>query len=102
MKQFILILLLLVSLFRPGMSTADGLTDRAPSCRVFLDGEELTAVYETAVSHQRFWTENPVLSGTPVAVAVHDGPCRVEILLSGREAETALLRPLAAGIVPEI
>ena len=102
MKQFILILLLLVSLFRPGMSTADGLTDRAPSCRVFLDGEELTAVYETAVSHQRFWTENPVLSGTPVAVAVHDGPCRVEILLSGREAETALLRPLVAGIVPEI
>ena len=102
MKALILILLLPALLILPGLSAADGLTDTPPSCRVFLDGEELTAVYETAVSHQRFWTENPVLSRTPVAVAVHDGPCRVEILLPGREAETALVRPLDAEITPVI
>ena len=102
MKALILILLLPALLILPGLSAADGLTDTPPSCRIFLDGEELTAVYETAVSHQRFWTENPVLSRTPVAVAVHDGPCRVEILLPGREAETALVRPLDAEITPVI
>ena len=102
MKVLALFLLLLVPLFLPGGSVADSLPDTPPSCRVFLDGEEVSAVYETAICHQRFWTENPALSRTPVAVAVHDGPCRAEIILPDREAETALVRPLAAEIIPEI
>ena len=92
MKVLALFLLLLVPLFLPGGSVADSLPDTPPSCRVFLDGEEVSAVYETAICHQRFWTENPALSRTPVAVAVHDGPCRAEIILADREEENGLSR----------
>ena len=64
------LLLLILLLFLPNSGIAESIPDAIPSCRVFLDGEELSSVYETAVCHQRFWTEEPVLSTTPVAVAL--------------------------------
>lgn len=100
--MILLILILLFLLFMPGPGLAADVPDASPSCRVFLDGKEVSAVYETAVCHQRFWTAEPALSTTPVAVAVHDGPCRVEILCEDRDIDTAVVRPLAAEIRPEI
>ena len=102
MKDFMLLPLLIMLLLLPNPGKAGSITDAAPSCRVFLDGEEVTAVYETAVCHQRYWTAEPELSSTPVAVAVHDGPCRVEIACTDREIRTAVIRPLAKEIRPEI
>ena len=102
MKGWILFLQMISLLFLPGLSIAESIPDAAPSCRVYLDGEELTTVYETAVCHQRFWTAEPALATTPVAVAVHDGSCHVEIVSSGRNIETALVRPLAAEIRAEV
>ena len=96
------LLLLILLLFLPNSGIAESIPDAIPSCRVFLDGEELSSVYETAVCHQRFWTEEPVLSTTPVAVAVHDGPCRIEIICSAGKAESAVVRPLSAGIRPSV
>ena len=102
MKGWILFLQILSLLLLPEAGRAESIPDATPSCRVFLDGEELTAVYETAVCHQRSWTAEPALSTTPVAVAVHDGPCRVEIVPGGGSCESALVRPLAAGIRAEV
>ena len=102
MKGWILFLQILSLLLLPEAGRAESIPDAPPSCRVFLDGEELTAVYETAVCHQRSWTAEPALSTTPVAVAVHDGPCRVEIIPGGGSCESALVRPLAAGIRAEV
>ena len=97
----LMILLAIASMLLPGPGTAESIPDASPSCRVFLDGKELDTVYETAVCHQRFWTAEPALSTTPVAVAVHDGSCRIEIIRPGQEIETAVVRPLAAEIHPE-
>ena len=102
MKALIMVLMVLAPLLLPNSGMAGSIPDAEPSCRVFLDGAELDTVYETAVCHQRFWTAEPALSTTPVAVAVHDGPCRIEVACSGREIETAVVRPLAAVIGPEI
>ena len=95
------LILLLVLLFLPAACPAESIPEASPSCRVFLDGKELSTVYETAVCHQRFWTAEPSLSSTPVAIAVHSGPCRVEIVFPGREIRSAVVRPLASGIRPE-
>ena len=99
MKSLLLLLLLLLI---PGLSRAGSIPDAALSCRVLLDGQEVTAVYETAVCHQRFWTAEPVLSTTPVAIAGLAGSCRVEVEFFGRDVRSALVRPLSAGIRPEI
>lgn len=96
-----LFILLLALLFLPAACPAESIPEAVPSCRVFLDGKELSTVYETAVCHQRFWTAEPALSSTPVAVAVHDGPCRVDVVFPGREIRSAVVRPLAAGIMPD-
>ena len=101
MKVLVLILLAMTSMLLPGSGSAGSIPDAKPSCRVFLDGRELETVYETAVCHQRFWTAEPALSTTPVVVAVHDGPCRVEIACPGQEIENAVVRPLEAQIHPE-
>jgi len=71
------------------------------ACQVFLNGRELT-VYETAVSHQRFWTENPELNSTPVAIATQEGECRVEILFPAAQVQSAVVRPLALNIETQI
>ena len=97
-RMLLPLLLLLVSV-RAG---AESTEDRPLSCRVLLDGEEVRTVYETAVCHQRFWTADPPLSTTPVATACRSGPCRAEIEFFGKKAESAVVRPLEAGIRPEI
>lgn len=93
MKRLLLLTLLLL------LGTLPAQAESAPSARVWLDGAEVATVYETAVSHQRFWTENPELSSTPVAIATHDFPCEVEIAFD-REGQSAVVRPLALGITP--
>ena len=94
MKRLLLLTLMLLLL------AASAAADSSPSARVWLDGEE-AAVYQTAVSHQRFWSENPELTSTPVAIATHDFPCKVEIAFK-QDVQSALVRPLAQGITPEI
>ena len=93
---------MLVMLLLPGACPAESIRDVAPSCRVLLDGKEIPAVYETAVCHQRYWTAEPVLSSTPVAIAEQAGPCRVEVEFTGIQIDSAVVRPLAYGIRPEI
>ncbi len=100
MKILACFLLWLALFLRP--AAADGLLDTPPSCRVWLDGSEVQTVYETAVCHQRYWTENPALSTTPVAIAESRGPCLVEIQFLQEEVRCAVVRPLALGIQPEI
>ena len=73
-----------------------------PSCRVFLNGREIETVYETAVCSQRYWTAEPALSTAPVAIGCADGPCRVKIQCLNRQVESAVVRPLALGVQPEI
>ena len=92
---FLLILLM-------GSSPMESSAAPAPSCRVWVGGRELSTVYETAVCHQRYWEENPPLSTTPVAIAVQEGPYAVEIAFTGTEVHSAVVRPLALGIEPEI
>ena len=102
MKSVLLILIITMLLFLPELSAAESITDAVPSCRVYLDGKEVSTVYETAVCHQRYWTAEPALAATPVAVAVHDGPCQVEITCADREIQTAAVRSLAAGLRTEV
>ena len=83
-------------------SSAESLSERSPSCRVWVNGNELDTVYQTAVCNQRFWEENPSLSDTPVAIAVQDGPYRVEVEFLNAVIQTAVVRPLSLGIEAEI
>ncbi|MBR4538928.1 MAG: hypothetical protein IKO52_08800 [Clostridia bacterium] len=100
MKAIVLFLvLLLLPLTHAG---AESIPDAARSCRVWLNGTELETVYETAVCHQRYWTAEPALSTTPVAIGNDLAPYRVEIQCLNRQAESALVRPLALGVQPEI
>ena len=73
-----------------------------PSCRVWLNGSEISEIYETAVCMQRIWTPNPKLTTTPVAIATQDGLCRVEIERLNGPIESVTVRPMHLGIVPEI
>ena len=83
-------------------ASAQEITETKPSCRVWVNGQEVETVYETAVCLQRYWEENPPLSSTPVAIAVGEGPYRVEIEFLNAQVESAAVRPLAQGIQPEI
>lgn len=83
-------------------ASAQEITDATPSCRVWINGREVENIYETAVCTQRFWEENPPLSSTPVAIAVQAGPYQVEIQFADAKVESAVVRPLALGIIPEI
>lgn len=100
MKAMVLLLALLLLSLSPAVS--ESIPDASPSCRVWLNGTELETVYETAVCHQRYWTAEPALSTTPVAIGNDLGPYRVEIQCLNRRAESAVVRPLALGIQPEI
>lgn len=93
------IVLLFVLLLFPLLDTA---AESTPSCRVWLNGKALETVYETAVCHQRYWTAEPALSTTPVAIGSGFGPYRVEIQCLDQQVESALVRPLSLGIQPEI
>ena len=99
MKWLALCCLLLA--LAPGTGQSEPLSERTPSCQVWLNGEEIT-VLETAVCHQRSWTAEPALSTTPVAIASRSGPCEVEIAFGEKEIESALVRPLALGVSPEV
>ena len=83
-------------------ASAEELSDREPTARVWVNGTEVENVYETAVCTQRFWEENPTLSTAPAAIAVQEAPYLVEIAFSGIDVQSAVVRPLEKGIVPEI
>ena len=101
MKRLTLCVILLLILCA-SCAMAGELTERPPSCRVWINGEEAETVYETAVCTQRFWMENPPLSYVPVAVAVREGPYRVEVEFPNAEVRSALVRPLSLGVEPEV
>lgn len=70
-----------------------------------VDGHDLF-VYETAVNNTHTWKNDyrPSLSSAPVASFDFEGaPVTMEIDVHGEEApESALVRPLTCGIVPEV
>ena len=81
---------------------AHAAAEGAPSCRVWVNGQQVQTVYQTAVCTQRYWEENPPLSSTPVAIAVADGPWQVEIEFLDAEVQSTVVRPLALGIEAKI
>lgn len=97
-----LILLTMLACLMLSIAMGESIVDATPSCRVWLNGQEVTTIYETAVSHQRYWTAEPALSTTPVAIATCKGSCTVEIEFLDVQVESAVVRPLALGIEPEI
>lgn len=101
-RALILLVVLMCLLTLPLCATDESIVDAAPSCRVWMNGQEVTAIYETAVSHQRYWTAEPALTTTPVAIATCEGRCDVEIEFLNVQVESAVVRPLALGIEPEI
>lgn len=101
MKRALILLIMLACLILSN-AAGESIVDAAPSCRVWLNGQEITTIYETAVSHQRYWTERPALSTTPVAIATCEGSCEVAIEFLDVQVESAVVRPLALGIEPEI
>lgn len=100
MKRMLLLLTVLAELLLTS-ALCESITDAEPSCRVWLNGQEIT-IHETAVSHQRYWTAEPELSTTPVGIATCAGRCEVEIEFLHAQADSAVVRPLALGIVPEM
>ncbi len=100
--RWLLLVLVFGLLCGPAGGAAERVTGAVPACRVWLDGEEVKTVYETAVCHERFWTAEPKLSTTPVAIANHESPVRVEVEFIGREAVSAAVRPLSLGIEPAV
>ncbi len=97
MKRFFSALVLLLCL-GGGCAFAEPIEERSPSCRVWLNGKEMTTVYETAVNHNRVWTENPKLSLTPVAIATCAGPCEIEVEFLNADVSSVVVRPLSLGI----
>ncbi|MBQ6527354.1 MAG: hypothetical protein IJI38_02405, partial [Clostridia bacterium] len=72
------------------------------TCHVFVNDQEIESVYDTAVCHQRYWTAEPVLSSTPVAVTDCIFPCNVTVVFEHEVIQSAVVRPLSQKIVPEI
>lgn len=101
MKGLKCLLALLVMMTFAQFAWAEPIETVQPSCSVTVNGEAVR-VYETAVSHQRFWTENPELSSTPVAIATVDGASRVEVEFFDADVTSAVVRPLSLGVEPEI
>lgn len=100
MKRWCILLVSILMLC--SLATAEEITSEPASVRIWIDGVEAEHVYETAVSHQRYWSEHPALSSTPVAIASASGSFSVEIEFLGQMVKNAVVRPLALGITPEI
>ena len=100
MKKLYLAILLMLLCF--SHAAAEELSERAPSCRVWVNGQEVQTVYQTAVCTQRSWEENPPLSSVPVAIAVTNAPYQLEISFLDADVQSAAVRPLALGIEAEI
>lgn len=73
----------------------------APSedTRVWVNGQPVF-VYETAVNHNRSFSQHPELSTTPVAYFDFDG--RIEVCIEAPNAQSSLIRPLSLGIRPRV
>ncbi len=100
MKKLLCATLLL--LLYAACAAAEPLSERTPTCRLWINGQEVETVYQTAVCSQRYWEENPPLSFTPVAIAVQEGPYHVEIEFLNTDVHSAVVRPLALGVEAEI
>ena len=57
-------------------ATGRELSGNRPSCRVWVNGEEITSLYETAVCHRRAWIRDPELATAAVGIAVSRGTAR--------------------------
>ena len=79
-------------------ATGRELSGNRPSCRVWVNGEEITSLYETAVCHRRAWIRDPELATAAVGIAVSRGTARIEIEPLAQEAASAVVRPLSLGI----
>ena len=92
-----LAMLLMLCLLLPGVAAAEG----SATCRVWLDDVEIPLM-DTAVTHYRTWTSRPMTSLTPVGVASAEGGMAVTVEFVGEVLESAIVRPLSLGIVPQI
>lgn len=97
MRRLMLVLTLLSILFLALPALAESIVDAPPSCRVWVNGEEVT-VYETAVNHQRVWTSRPQLSTSPVAVAPAEGSVEMTVEFLNSSVTSAAVHPLSLGV----
>ncbi|MGE5594106.1 MAG: discoidin domain-containing protein [Betaproteobacteria bacterium] len=82
----------------PGPEGVPAAADR----EVFVNGKPLF-VYDTAVNLNRTWATRPTLETTPVAYFDFGGaPVTITVKAPGTKIESAVIRPLSLGIVPEI
>ena len=79
-------------------ATGREIGENALSCRVWVNGEEAGALYQTAVCHRRAWIRDPELSSAAVGIANARGKARVEIEPLDGPVKTALVRPLSLEI----
>ncbi len=60
--------------------TGREISENEPSCRVWVNGEEIGTLYETAVCHRRAWIRDPELGTAAVGIANARRTARIEIL----------------------
>lgn len=86
-----------VVLYDPGP-----LGQAAANDRVITVNDKPVFAYATAVNFNRAWTKNPSVENTPVAYFDFSGTVTVKIRTPGKNIDSAIVRPLALGIKPEI
>ena len=82
--------------------TGREISENEPSCRVWVNGEEIGTLYETAVCHRRAWIRDPELGTAAVGIANARRTARIEILPLAGPLRSAIVRPLALGIEARI
>jgi len=71
------------------------------ACEVTVDGAAVP-VMDTAVNLSRTWTSRPLTTTAPVARLLLDGPAEIRVRFPGQNIQSAVVRPLALGITPEV
>lgn len=100
----VLLLMLLSSLAPAAAHTLYAMPDVMPesaSCRVWVDGQE-AAVIDTAVNLTRVWTSRPPTTLSPVVRFALDKTAEITVRFTGKNIESAVVRPLAEEITPAI
>ena len=92
-----LLCMLVLAFFLPAGALAEG----SETCKVWINGEEV-ALMDTAVTNYHVWSSRPMTSVTPVGVVVLEGGAEVSVQFMEVDVESAVVRPLSLGIVPEI
>ena len=104
-KRLIIATLVLISYCMPAVAhTLYSMPEEMPvsaSCEVWVDGQALTVI-DTAVNLTRVWTSRPMTTVAPVVRFGLEGTAEITVRFTGKSIDTAVVRPLAEGITPDI